>query len=249
MTRALAALQARFLEAVLDDGPVEGVAPPGAIDVYRRNALASFHAALAAAYPVVRRLVGEAFFAEAARRYARAFASTSGDLHGYGETFASFLGTDAAAKPLDYLADVARLEWAVHESFHEAEAPAFDFAALARVPAERHGGLRLRLAPHVRLVASPHPVLAIWEANQPERDGAPDRFEGPDHVVVRREGFGVVPQAIDATAWNFLRSLGDGASLATASEALGVQEESRLPALLSHWIGAGVIAGFEASRE
>ena len=62
-----------------------------------------------------------------------------------------------------------------------------DFAALAAVPAEEQPALRFSLHPSVRLVRSAWPVLAIWEANQPDRDGTPDRDEGADDVLVWRE--------------------------------------------------------------
>lgn len=246
---SLAALQERFLAAVLDEAPIEGVAPAEAIEVYRRNARANYRAALAAAYPVVCRLVGEAFFAEASRRFTRAHASASGDLHGYGAGFAAFLGGYAPARALDCLCDVARLEWALHESFHAADAPGLDFAALARIPAARQGELRFRLAPHVRLVRSHHAILAIWEANQPDRDGTPERVEGPGRVVVFREDGESRPHAIDESSWRFLEALGRGASLEAASDALGAQAQSQLPALLARWTSAGVIGSFEAAQD
>ena len=83
---ALGELQAQFLDEIFGDAPLD---PRRA--VYRRNVLANLHDALAAAYPVVRRLVGEAFFREAAERFARAHPSRSGDLHRFGEGFGQFL--------------------------------------------------------------------------------------------------------------------------------------------------------------
>ena len=67
---SLAALQEGFLDALLHGGePAQHVAPVDALEVYRRNVAANWHAALAAAYPVVHRLVGVDFFAGAARAY------------------------------------------------------------------------------------------------------------------------------------------------------------------------------------
>ena len=143
------------------------------MEIYRGNVLANRRGTLRATYPVVCRLVGDAFFDEAAARYAGHAPSRSGDLHEYGDAFANFLEGYAHARSLPYLADVARLEWACHECYHAADAGAFDFAALARVPAERHAGLRFLLHPSTRLLRSSHPVAAIMEANQPDRDGTP----------------------------------------------------------------------------
>ena len=246
MRRSLAALQERFIDAVLDEATLAGIAPADAIDVYRRNARANFHAALASVYPVVHRLVGEAFFAQAARVHAHLHPSRSGDLHGFGAHFAAFLEAYAPAASLPYLPAVARLEWAMHEAFHAADAPVLDFAALAAVAPQAQGGLRLRLAPAVRLVASSHPVLALWEANQPDRDGTPARAEGPDQIVVWRVRFDVSAERVDAASWALLCALRDGATLERATAALGA-DEARLPSLLAHWVSSGVIASFEAA--
>lgn len=239
---ALARLQGQFLASIFDAAPAsdEGVA------IYRRNVLGNLHNALASIYPVVKRLVGDAFFREAAERFARACPSTSGDLHEFGGAFADFLAGYPFAAALPYLPDVARLEWAVHESFHAADAPPLDYAALARVPPRRYGELRFRLHPSVRLARSPHPVLAIWEANQEGRDGMPERSSGEERVLVRREELAVRPMALDERGWAFLSALERGASLEEAGEPLGDAAGDDLADTLARFAAAGVIAAFDA---
>ena len=215
------------------------------LEVYRHNVAENLHGALAATYPVVQRLVGRPFFREAARRFARASPSASGDLNGFGEEFAPFLGSDAHAQSLPYLADVARLEWACHESHRASEAGPFDFAALARVAAELHGEIRFVAHPAVRLVESPYPIEALWEANQPERDGSPGRDAGPDHVLVHREDHRVRVRRVERAEWVFLTRLAGGATLARACEGLSEAEsESLLGATLARHVKEGVFSGF-----
>ena len=210
---SLARLQAEFLEALLAPGePMDA-----GLAVYHRSVRANRDAALAAAYPVVRRLVGAAFFGEAAARFAESFPSRSGDLHRYGAEFAQFLGRYEHARELAYLPDVACLEWAVHESRHAAEGGSFDYAALGRVPAERLGEVRIGLRPCVRLVSSPHPIVAIWEANQEGRDGTPERTHGERAVVRRDRALQVVPVAVGPGEWTLLEACARAASLAEAA--------------------------------
>jgi hypothetical protein len=78
--------------------------------IYRANAAASVAAALSGAYPVLRQVVGDGFFAGLARGYQRDAPSTSGDLTDYGEHFAGFIDGFPHARSLPYLADLARLE-------------------------------------------------------------------------------------------------------------------------------------------
>ncbi len=238
----LARTQEEFLEAILEPRDIE--ATPG-LEIYRRNARANAVSALAAAYPVVRRLVGEAFFDEAAVRYMRSNPSRSGDLHEHGGSLAAFLEVYEPARGLEYLADVARLEWACHECHHAADAGALDVAALARVGAESLGELRFALHPAVRLMRSFHPIAAIWEANQPHRDGIPDRARGPDHVLVRREDLAVRVERVDAAQWTLLAGFAAGASLDEASASLGAGEAERiLAASLARFVRDGVIRRF-----
>jgi hypothetical protein len=237
----LAHLQHAFLETVTGNA---APAAPG-LEVYRRTVLANLCGALAATYPVVQRLVGESFFREAAERFARAHPSRSGDLNAYGRELAQFLAGYEHAAQVPCLPDVARLEWACHESFDAADAAPLDFAALARVPASGHGRIVFALHPAVRLVASPHPLAAIWEANQPGRDGTPRRLEGEDHVLVHRDRFTVRVTSIETCEWDFLAALARGESLQGAGDAIDATRRERvLGASLARFVGDGVIAGF-----
>jgi hypothetical protein len=239
---ALASAQRDFLAAVLSPDEPESAG----LATYRRNVLGARRAALASAHPVTLRLVGEAFFDEAARRYALATPSESGDLHGYGAGFAGFLAAYPHARGLPYLADVARLEWAVHESSFAADGAALDYAALASVPPESLAALRPLLHPASRLVRSEHAILAIWEANQPGRDGEPDRAQGPDRVLVRREGTGVRPIAVDEPQWALLEAFAAGASLGDACAALADPQAELAPAL-ARIATLGALGGFASS--
>jgi hypothetical protein len=223
----LAEVQRDFLAAVLGE---EAPSDAG-LATYRRNILGARCGALAAAYPVTLRLVGSAFFEEAARRHASQTPSTCGDLHGYGKGFGPFLAAYPQARGLAYLPDVARLEWAVHECTLAADGRALDAAALGGVPPGSLADLRLELHPAARLVSSAHPILALWEANQPGRDGTPDRLEGPDRVLVRRDGLAVRPVALDAAQWTLATAFARGATLGEACAGLADAERTLAPAL------------------
>ena len=241
---ALGTVQREFMAALFAPGePADaGVA------VYRRNVLANLGGALASTYPVIRRLVGEAFFDEAARRHALAVPSTSGDLNRYGATFGEFLAKYEPARELDYLPDVARLEWALHQSDQAADGPTADLAALALVAPGDEASVHLSLHPAVRLVASTHPILAIWEANQLGRDGTPDRERVGERVLVRRGTHGAVAELLDAGEWNLLVALEAGASLGEALDGLG-DGAHRLPELLSRFAAANVLRAGRAAHD
>ena len=238
----LAERQRDFLDRVYGEAPWPGFA------IYRGHAMANLHDALAATYPVVLRLVGDAFFAEAALRFARGNPSASGDLDEYGESFAAFLESYAHARPLAYLADVARLEWACHQGRRAPDAGALDAAALARVPAELHAQLRFDLHPAARIVRSSHPIVSIWLANQPEADGTP-QSEAPEDALVARDAGELRVRRLEAFDASLLEALGRGCTLAeaTASFDTALLERS-LGAALARHAAAGVLCGFRAPR-
>ncbi|MEO7742899.1 MAG: DNA-binding domain-containing protein [Usitatibacter sp.] len=238
----LAGLQRGFIEALY---AAEPPADPR-LAIHHRNARANWRGALAAAHPTVRRLVGGSFFDAACDAYALAHPSRSGDLASFGGELARFLAGYAPAAALAYLPDVARLDWAVHESFLAADAGPIDLAALSCVPQADHGRLRFVLHPAVRMLQSAHPVVAIWEANRADRDGTPGRAEGPDHVLVMRDGFEPCPRTLPASDWDALSLLAAGASLDEAFDALG-EHAALLQDLLVRYAAQGVLCGFESA--
>lgn len=238
---ALAAFQRQFTDMLFAPMPPQDAR----LAIYHGAVRANWARALAAAYPVVKRLVGDAFFDAAAEAYGMAHPSRSGDLGAFGERFAGFLAAHAPAAGLAYLPDVARLEWAVYESAAAADAAPFDFAALRAVPADRHGAVRLRLHPAVRLLESAHPVLAIWEANQADRDGTPGRLEGADRVLVARRALEPAPRALAPAEWRLLDGLARGLTLDEVCAALG-NEAGLLQQMLVAHAAEGVVCGFDA---
>ncbi len=243
--KALAATQHDFIDALYSQAPCDA-----GIEIYRRNMLANLGNALEATFPVVLRLVGDDFFREAARQFVRAHPSRSGDLNEYGEDFAPFLGAYPHAQSLPYLADVARLEWACHESEQAAQGEPLDLASLACVAPAAYPRIRFALDPAVRLVRSPYAIGAIWSANQEGRDGTPDRGDGPDAIVVSRDEGTTRVKPVGAGEWNFLHALGRGATL---EEASAVLDEGSAGAFLAEGLGRlvreGVIGGFTVDED
>lgn len=246
----LANLQSAFARALVTDDLAsfapgvrgEKDAAQRYLAIYRNSVFANWTKALAATFPVVERLVGEAFFREAARQFALAQPSRCGDLNALGAGFADFLARYPHASGLPYLPDVARLEWAYHESQMAADGPGLDFAALGNVAFEVQGAIRFHLQPAARLVESAYPILALWEANQEERDGTPDRVEGADRVLVSRQDAAARLELLDEGDAAFLQALARALTLEQALE--GAPEGWDFGERLRHLAARGVIAGF-----
>lgn len=275
----LIALQQRFVDAVLSETKVAVLdIVPGTltadkrIGIYRHNVMATLSGALGDIYPVVKHLVGDAFFAELARAVILAHPSLSGDLNQFGAALPSFLSTYPHAAELPYLPDVARVEWACHTVFHAADTEPIvldQFAqTLSAVPPDRLGEVVLRVQPMLTLVASKYPVGRIWELNQGElnqRELNQDDLQGAvptedaeqwavdlavaESVVVYRDGFEVVVKTVGPDAFQFLSALKAGRALGEAADmalqSAGDSGALDLQGMLAAFVQSGVIIQIE----
>jgi hypothetical protein len=240
--RALVAVDA---PALMPWVQANGLEPARRLQIYRNNGRTGLAEALAAVYPVVRRLVGEDWFRQATRRYARKWPSRSGNLHDFGDHFPRYLARLPGTRELPYLADVARLEWAYHRVFHAADHAPLDPARLAAVPPEHQAALRLRLHPAARLVVSPYPVFTLWQANQEGGDGRVDLAIGGERVLVIRRGLDIEMERLSVAEHALLAAcatdmpLGEG-----CAAALKAQPDFDLAGCLGWHIGRGTLVDF-----
>ncbi len=244
-------LQTEFAAALFDERPemaarVRAGRFPAAqhLQVYRNNVVESLTGALRAVYPVVEKLVGDGFFRYAVHEYLCTHRPRSGNLHDFGDAFAGFLAGFAPAAELPYLSDVARLEWAWHQAFHAADAPAFDLARLGAVPAEQHAALRFVLHPSARLLKSDFPVVRIFEINQEGYDGdtSVDLAEGGVQALVIRRGLTVAVEPLAAGEATLLTALAGQQPLGAAVEAaLAAQADFELTTTLAGHLRRGTL--------
>jgi hypothetical protein len=158
------------LQAWLRDGP-ERVAR--ALSAYRANGAAVAARALSAAFPTVTQLVGDDSFQALAAAFWHACPPSRGDLAEHGAGLPDFMVADAQLSDVPWLADSARLDWAVHRA--EASADAGEGpTGLERLGSDDPDTLWVRLQPGTAVVASAWPIATLWHAH---RSPADDRFD------------------------------------------------------------------------
>lgn len=182
----LGALQRAFAQALVEPAagvPAQLVATPERFAIYRGNLFMHARRALANSYPVIAQLVGEEFFGGLARAYAQAHASGDPDLNRYGDRFAAFVAGFAPAAELPWLADMARLEWAVHLAWHARDAP---LAALGGIDPVRLARARLVPHPACAVLESRWAVARLWLAHQEGGPAFPETMDAPGAMLVVR---------------------------------------------------------------
>jgi hypothetical protein len=255
----LAGIQSAMVRAVSDRTPgrlIDEVrAPAGAsaetrLDAYRGIVAGGHLAAVAKAYPVLREVLGDRYFDHLLAEPIARMGSDDRDLNRYGAFLPGMLGTLQREREeltdMPYLADLARLEWAVHESTLAADDPACDWTGFAASPPSAQTGSRLRLSKALRLLTVDWPVDAIWASHR-GRPVPDKRRNGSIRLCVYRSGR--FDAAVARLAIGDLRLLERIKRGATIAELGGMRnrEADHVVRTLMDWIGRGWIAGHDLS--
>ena len=139
------------------------ISAQGLMGIYQNSAIANITHSLILTYPVIEKLVGEQFFSAMCREYIFLTWPKSGNMDDYGVEFPEFLAEFEHAKHLIYLKDVARLEWAFHQSSLADDAPMTDWSTLAQ--ASDILQLKFLVTPSLSLISSTFPIDKIWYFN------------------------------------------------------------------------------------
>jgi hypothetical protein len=180
---------------------------PERFGVYRNNFAASLTRVLQAGFPVVEKLVGLEFFQAMAVEFARKHPPKTRQMMLYGDEFADFLAGFPPVAGLPYLADVARLEQAIRESYHSSDHKPVPTNVLAQYSAEALMHLKVRLAPSLRMIRSDWPILSIWTAN---REGGAMPPSAAQDVVILRAEYDPKPFALPGGGADLLAALARG---------------------------------------
>ena len=207
----------------------EGRPAPKRFSVYRNNVASSLTRALEAAFPTVRKLVGDEFFAAMAVVFLRAHPPTSRMLMLYGAEFPGFLAAFPPVAHLGYLPDVARLELALRDSYHAADSTPLPEDEFQRLLSTDIAGLRLMLAPSLRLLRSDWPVVSIWAAHH---DGGEPPRPGAEDALILRPEFDPRPHRLPVGGAAFVAGLLAGWTLGDSLDAAGPLDLAGLLGLL-----------------
>ena len=209
--------------------------------VYRNNVTVSLIDALADVFPSTMRITGTDFFRAMARFHMRAAPPSSPLLFEYGHDFPDFIERYEYAKPVPWLADVARIERAWLDAYHAADAEPLAPQALGSVPANRLADTVLAPHPATRIVRSRFPATSIFVANRNDGPVGPIEVAGPEDALVTRPHLEVMVRLLPPGGAVFLMRLIVGEPLGiAAAAALADSPEFDLTANIAGMLAAGV---------
>ncbi|MFL6673928.1 MAG: DUF692 family multinuclear iron-containing protein [Massilia sp.] len=215
--------------------------------IYRGNLAASWDKALSSAYPVIRQLVGDEFFAALARAYGRAQPSQDPDLNRFGRHLAGFLDGFEPVAAYPWLPALADLEWAVHEAYYAPDAAPLARTEFTRLsPAELEAS-HFTLHPACRLHASPWATAGLWLAHQADGPAFPDQMQASSFALVARPAWQATVVPLSQAAHAVLSALARGAPFGAALDAaFAVDEDFDVAAHLQRWLDLGVFSEMTA---
>ena len=227
------------------------ISAQGLMGIYQNSAIANITHSLILTYPVIEKLVGEAFFSAMCREYIFLTWPQSGNMDDYGVEFPEFIAEFEHAKHLLYLKDVARLEWAFHQSSLAEDAAITDWSTLAQ--ASDILQLIFLVTPSLSLISSTFPIDKIWHLNQ---DNTPldieveftDEQDNNTFIVLFRQQLKTVVLPITAGDFALLNAFDNGETFEKAIVvASAKQADFSIDDSLKKFIELGVISGFVES--
>ncbi|WP_372825161.1 putative DNA-binding domain-containing protein [Polaromonas sp.] len=195
------------------------------LQAYRSNGHALAQRVLSAAYPVLAQLTGAESFDTLSRHFWQSHPPVRGDMAQWGAGFADFIKTLAdLMREEPYLADVARVEWALHTVATQADGQA-DLSSFALLESREPSDTALVLSPGAQCLSSVFPVVSIVQshlAGEPTLQEAGERLRAQvaETALVWRHGLkpslrqAQVGEAVFIAALQENRSLADSLSAA-----------------------------------
>lgn len=197
-------------------------------------------------FPATLAIVGEDEFREITRVYLDRHPPTEPSIDWAGRHFGAFLRGQSVLARFPFLADLARLEWAISEISVAPDCASLTAAELQNVPLEHWPSLTLRAIPASQILPCDWLVCDLRSAIQADRQwNAPPR--GAVAALVWRTAGQVYFREPEAAEQLALELLSGGVTFAALCERLSVKlaDENPAPAInqmLAGWIADGLLA-------
>jgi hypothetical protein len=206
--------------------------------------------ALEETFPAIARIVGPDEFTALTERYARRGPLDSYNLNDAGAFLPEFLRVDPLSIRLEFLPDLAELEWRITRAFHARQAEPLDQATVSSWSSEELPFVVLRFQPAVAVVVSHARIRRIWMAAR-EAEGPIDvrRPARRTYTLVWRARFSVRCGGVTAGEACTLMALKSGRMLGQVIEALPQRiPPARVSQWFARWISMGLVTRASGPR-
>jgi hypothetical protein len=242
-----------FAEGLLDPAlpvPAEITGRPAKrYGVYRNNVTVSLIRAMEANFPVVRRLLGEQYFAGLAREFVQKHPPRSPLIFHYGSDFSTYLDEQEDLQSFPYLGDIARLEQQMRVSYHAADAPHLLATHLQQFAGDMLMDAVFVPHPAMAIIASNFAIHSIYDANQADQRGDVENLSEAQAVLVTRPAFDVELHRLSRAQVILIQSLGNKQTFGlSADAALAAEDNFDLSGAISLLLTSGAFLAIDGPQ-
>ena len=220
------------------------------LDIYRGMYLLRMEEALAIDFPGLKRFLGDDEFMGLVARYVDVYPSRSYTLNRLGDHLLDFLGTVDDLPKVEFVRELARLEFALTAVFDAEESAPLSEAAVRAVPQEAWENARLKPIAALRLLAFAYPV-SLYIGAVDEENPFPRVARKKTWVVAYRRDFHVHRMDLAEPAFELLSALVAGETVGQAIVAVMTRKrrkpvkESQLFEWFRDWMAEGLFRAVE----
>ena len=253
--------QSAFIDALEPQGSADSLnqlvneGEQNRLEIYRNNAFQAILNALQSVFPVCQAVVGETCFTQLVKGYCQQYPLNDSNLNRYGQKFAHWLAVEVsqyqAFKDLQYLPELAQLEWLLNQSYYAMDLggmmqpPNCSLEQLAELNEQEQQQAVLLLRPDLVLFTCHYPVQQVWHRHQQSStNNIPEHTDNiAYYLVIHRNGFKAQFSLVMQPMMQLLQAISAGQTLTQITvEALDLS-------LLSDLIERQWICGFRLVAE
>lgn len=237
-----------FLSELL---PLPSISEEKQISIYRSNVNGAHQSVLAKVYSACLNILGEDYFNQICRAYRFEYPSTDENLNNYGKCFSSFLNKQLEFRQeltgLEYLSELASLEWCWHAAYYVENDESFSFEKLALIDESIQSEISFKVSNSFSLHSTKYPLLNIWNENKTSSKDE-QVFTMPEsenyYCIYRKELYPAI-DVLEYKQYSILKYISDGAMLAELND---VCRDVKFEDELVCFIRNGWVTGFEVER-
>lgn len=215
------------------------------IEIYANAYLRRLLECLKEDFPAVFAVIGERAFEETARGYLVEYPPAEPSIDWAGRHFASFLREHSILARSPFLADLARLEWAISEVFVAPNCQVLSEEELRTIPPDRWPALILRTCPASQILECGWRISGIRAAVESGENWI-DPARQPTAILVWRRAGQVYFRELETAEYAAINAASKGVSFAALCETLAGSAGDDNPAqainrIFASWIADGLL--------
>jgi hypothetical protein len=256
LEHSLRGLQQGFQHAVVTQLPAHGLFAreqtgndgAGGFDIYANAYRIRLAAALRDNYPVLHLALGDDMFGALASAYIEQQPSRFRSIRWFGDGLAAFMDARPELMPHPALSDLARMDWALRQSFDAADDDRLVADDLAQLAAQDWAAQCFRLRAPVILQDLHWNVEPVWQALNGDAAAETSPPEPLDHtLVVWRDKLDCNWRSLSNAEAAGLKALAAGSNFVEIGEYVIAANETITPTdaamMLRQWVEHGLLAG------